>query len=453
MKKFSKILTPAVIGTFILASCSTSQMASRGETDNLYFMASDAKLVSQYAVQNNRPETFQEFDALSNVPDESFSSRNVNPDYLSRYQSESVETGDEVVYFDEFEGQQNSGNIDAYNNYRVGGANTSPFSNPSINFNMGLMYGFNPWGFGFFDPFWGPGWGFRPGFNVNLGFGWGNPFYGPFGRPFGMGFYDPFWGPGFGPRFGGWGFPGYAWGGYPGWGIPVYAGNPIYVLPGSEFSNRGVVRGARPTRGAGLAGAGFDRASSAALPSTARAEARRNVLNQNRGLVGSDRARSTSRDFSSSQNDYYNSGRSRVSTSRVGARSASSPALDRSSSIRTRSAMPSARPTMRSYGNTNSRSSMDNYRRPSSSPSYGRSSSPSYNRSAVPSRSASPSYNRGSSGTNSRSVYTPSRGSSGGSVSVPSRSSSGGGGMSSGGSRGGGGGSSSSSGSRGGRGN
>ena len=414
MKKFSKILTPAVIGTFILASCSTSQMASRGETDNLYFMASDAKLVSQYAVQNNRPETFQEFDALSNVPDESFSSRNVNPDYLSRYQSESVETGDEVVYFDEFEGQQNSGNIDAYNNYRVGGANTSPFSNPSINFNMGLMYGFNPWGFGFFDPFWGPG---------------------------------------FGPRFGGWGFPGYAWGGYPGWGIPVYAGNPIYVLPGSEFSNRGVVRGARPTRGAGLAGAGFDRASSAALPSTARAEARRNVLNQNRGLVGSDRARSTSRDFSSSQNDYYNSGRSRVSTSRVGARSASSPALDRSSSIRTRSAMPSARPTMRSYGNTNSRSSMDNYRRPSSSPSYGRSSSPSYNRSAVPSRSASPSYNRGSSGTNSRSVYTPSRGSSGGSVSVPSRSSSGGGGMSSGGSRGGGGGSSSSSGSRGGRGN
>ena len=60
---------------------------------------------------------------------------------------------------------------------------------------MGFMTGFNPWGFGMWDPFWGPGfgwgggfgpgWGFRPGFSMNIGFGFGSPFWGsPWGNPF-----------------------------------------------------------------------------------------------------------------------------------------------------------------------------------------------------------------------------------------------------------------------------
>ena len=435
MKKLSILLTPAVLGTLVLASCSSSQMATNGASDNMYFMASDAKLSTEYAVQNNNPETFQEFNSLNNVPEESFSSRNINPDYISRYQSETTETSDDVVYFDENSTvSEGTPDIDVYNNYYVGNSGNSSWANPSFAFNMGFMYGFNPWGFGMYDPFYGPSWGYRPGFSMSFGLGWG--------------FGSPFMRPGFG-----WGgfYPSYAWGGgyygggyyggyYPGYGFPS---GPVYVLPGGEYGDRRVVRGARPTRGATLATAGNRAVANAALPNTARAQARRDVMNGNRSVVSADRARTSSRDFGTSQNDYYNSDRSRIASTR-NSRTSNSAAMDRSSSVRSRSAMPTARPSSRSIGTTNrgvNTRSMDAYRRSTTSnPSYRRTTTPSYNRSTMPGRSSSPSYNRSSTPTTR--TYTPSRSSSG-SVSMPSRSTSSGGG-----SRG-----SVSSGSRGGRGN
>jgi outer membrane lipoprotein len=45
--------------------------------------------------------------------------------------------------------------------------------------------------------------------------------------PYGPGFYDPFWGPGFGPYWGG-----YGWGGYGGWGYPRYYPGRVFVRPG-----------------------------------------------------------------------------------------------------------------------------------------------------------------------------------------------------------------------------
>lgn len=423
-----------------------------GESDNMYFMASDARLSTEYAVQNNTPENFETLTSSEIAPDESFSSRNVNPDYLSRYQSDTTQGDDEIVYFDETTGEQTEGNpdIDVYNNFYSGNGVNSNFNSASafnMGFNMGLMSGFSPWGMGgFYDPFWGPGFSFRPGFgfrpgfhmSIGLGFGWGRPFM----RPFGMGgFYDPFWGMG-GFGMGGfydpfWG-PNYAWGGFPRYGF----GNPIFVLPGNEFGDRRLVRGARPTRGAGLANANFNRGSAGVLPSTSRAQARRDAMGSNRSLVSSDRTRATARDFGSSQNDYYNSSRSRVATSATN-RNVNSAALDRSSAVRTRSAMPTGRS---SIGTPNTRTyspnrSMNNYnnRRVVGSPSYNRSTSPSYNRTNPTRRVTTPTYNR----SNTRTSF-PSRS---GSVGVPSRSS---GGMSTGGSRGGGG---VSTGSRGGRGN
>ncbi|SDD42188.1 hypothetical protein SAMN04488104_102919 [Algoriphagus faecimaris] len=465
MKKLSLLTTSVILGSLALASCSTNRMASMGDSDNMYFMASDAKMSTEYAVQNNNPDNFENISSLNALPEENFSSRNVNPDYLSRYQAETNQSSnDEVVYFEEgvASNQQNNANIDAYNNYSAGNNNNvgNAFNTATafnMGFGMGMMSGFSPWGMGgFYDPFWGPGFrpgfgfgsgfGFRPGFNISIGmgFGWGSPFmrpgfgwggfydpFNPFMRPgfgWGGGFYDPFWGPGL------------AWGGYPGFGY----GRPIYVLPGGEFGDRRLVRGARPTRGAGLASTGVNRGSSAAaLPNTSRAQARRDAMGTNRNLVSSDRTRATSRDFGTSQNDYYNSSRSRIANS-SSPRNVNSPALSRSSAVRNRSAMPSARPS--AVRPTNSRTytpsrSMNNYNnsRRTISPSYNRSGTPSYNRS-TPTRSTSPAYNR----SNTRTI--PSR--SGGSVGIPSRSS--GGGMSTGGSRGGG---SVSSGSRGGRGN
>lgn len=436
MKNFPIQTSSFILGALVLASCSTNKLATSGAEDNLYFMASDAKVATEYAVQNNNREQFQTLSSTESIPQESFSSRNVNPDYIARYQAEEGTAENDVVYFDEANGEEYNPDIDAYNNYRVGYSGTNSNFSPSIAFSMGMMYGMSPWGMGgFYDPYWGGGYGFRPGFNfsIGFGFGYGNPFYNPiYYRPtYGMmGFYDP-WGPVYG--MGGFGYPGYGY-------YPIYASNPVYVLPGGEYGDRRVVRGARLTRGSSLAASGVSRGvSNAALqPSTARAQARRDVLDSKatsrRIVSNTDNSRVSARDFSSSQNDYYNS-RTRTSSSR----NISSAAMDRSVS-NTRSAMPSARPSVSSTNNTRSINSGRGGTVRNSYPTNSRSSSPSYNRSNVPSRTSSPSYNRGSS-TNTRTVaptrttaptrssspsYTPSRSSSGGSSGGAVRTSSGG---------------------------
>lgn len=371
--------------------------------DNLYFMSSDAKVATEYAVQNNNREQFQTISsATETIPQESFSSRNVNPDYIARYQAEENTSQEEIVYFDEAGEDGSNPDINAYDNYRVGNSGTNSNFNSSMAFGMGMMYGMNsfgmsPFGMGsFYDPFWGGGYGFRPGFSMNIGFGFGSPFYRPM---YGYGnFYDPF-------------RPVYGYGGgyglgYPGYGYnPMYASNPVYILPGGEYGDRRVVTGARPTRGSSLAASsrGVNVSNAALQPSTARANARRDVLNNSssatsrRVVSNSDNSRVSARDFSSSQNDYYNT------TSRtVGTRNVSSPAMDRSSS--TRSAMPSARPNVGTSTNSRSIDAGRGGNVRSSYPTNSRTSSPSYNRSNVPSRTTSPTYNRGDVNTNTRTV-------------------------------------------------
>lgn len=459
MKKLPIISASLLIGSLIISSCSTNKMAASATDDNLYFMASDVQMATKYAVDNNNPSSFENISQKPELVEQNFSSRNVNPEFISRYTAteDASLSDDGVVYFEEGAGQQtSSGNINAYDNYSTSG-NSNGFNNPNFNVNLMMGMGFggmmNPWGF--YDPFWGPGfgmgpgWGWRPGLSIGLGFGWGNPWRNPYmgmggfgwGNPYG--FYDPFWGSGFGM-------------GYPGWGRPIYAGRPIYVLPGGEYGNRNVVYGARPTRGSSMINSG----NAGVMPSTARAQARGNASTSRnssaRQLTSSPNSRVATRDFGRSQNDYYNSGRSRVATTR----NISSPAADRGVSTRSRSSIPSARPssgytpsnTMRSVAPARGTSPSYNNGR-TSTPSYNRGTSPSYNRSTSPSynRSTSPSYNRSTSPSNTR-VVSPSRSTSSPTFSAPSRSSSGGGmsapSRSSGGSSGG-----SVGGSRGGRGN
>lgn len=431
MKNFPIQTSSLILGALVLASCSTSQMATTGADDNLYFMASDAKVATEYAVQNNTPGQFQSLSTAGTetIPQESFSSRNVNPDYISRYQAEDSVEENDVVYFDEDLAEESNPDINVYNNYSVGSAGYNSGFNPNIAFNMGMMYGMSPWGMGgFYDPFWGPGfgYGFRPGFsfNIGFGFGFGYPFYRP-GFGYG-GFYDPFWG----PRYAYGGYPGYGFG-YPGYGY----GRPIYVLPGGEYGDRRIVSGARPTRGSSLAATRNVGASSVLQPNTARAQARREAMsngNSRRLVSNSSNSRVSSRDFGSSQNDYYST-RARQSS----ARNVNSAAMDRPVS-RTRSAMPSARPSYDSNVRTNNanRNSVNRSANPST---YRRSASPSYNTNTRSTRSVSPSYNRPNTRTvaptrttsptrSSSPSYTPSRssGSSGGASRVSSGGSRGG---------------------------
>ncbi len=411
-----------------------------GVQDNMYFRASDVSIATQYAVENNNPKTFENLSQSPTQVQENFSSRNVNPEYISRYQATTTELDNGPVYFDEGQMDQSSANINAYDNYYSSSGNYRNNFNsfPSMNFNIGLGfgYGFSPWGYGFYDPFWGPSWGWRPGLSLGMRLGWGNPMLG-FGPGWG-------WGPGFGWGSGfGWGYPMYG-----GWGFPVYAGYPVYVVQGGEFGSRRVVSGARPTRGASMAGYSNNSRQAAVLPSTGRAQNRATASGLTpsaRRVVASEGSRTASRDFSNSQNDYYNNSRSRVATSR----NVNSPAADRSSYTRSRSSIPSARPSS-SYPGMNSRSytspsrgTNSNFNNRSTSPSYNRSNSPSYNRSTSPSynRSTAPTYNRSvtpsRSNNNTGGFSAPSRSSSDGGISAPSRSSGGSSGSSSGGSRGG----------------
>jgi hypothetical protein len=443
MKKIAFISAYALLCTSVLVSCTSNKMAVNSFEDNLYFMSADVKKATENAVANNQPATFQNLANSTVVPQENFSSKNVNPEYLSRYGQLNTATGEDVVYFEDNQSTATSStpDIDIYNSFRVSNFNSgwgnSGWGNSAFNFGfspfgMGMMgmnpfgmgmMGFSPFGMGMYDPFWGPGWG--PGLNVGLNLGWGRPMYSPFNPYMGWGgFYDPFWG-------------GNAWGSP--WGRPIIANGPIIILPGSEYGNRRVVYGARPSRGSSMSNGSGGVAQTGGSPNTARAQARENVANANgaspRRLVSSESTRSAARDFSTSQNDYYSTGRSRVEST---TRNVNSAASSRGAVAPSRSAAQSARPSAapssigRGYNtNPNTGSYNGATRSSSSSPSYNRStgSSNGASRSSSYGRTESSSYNSGSapsrSSSNSSSYSAPSRSSAGASSSAPSRSSSG----------------------------
>lgn len=466
MKNLNNILSLGAGAILLLSSCSTSYNAMRGgENDDLYFMASDARVATEFAVNNNNPQTFQSLNSVSSTEfdQENFSSRNVNPEYIARYQTQTATEDSGTVYFDDNEVQATP-NVNVYNNFYGSGAGLpgGGFGASRFNLNLGFGFGSPMWGWGapmmgwgmpmmggFYDPFWDPFWGSSFGWGMRPGFGWGmRPSFG-----WGMG-WNSMWGMnmGFGWGMGGmWGNPWmggmYGWGMRPGFGW----GSPIFVLPGGE-NNRQIVRGARPGRGATSAIAGSRGTMPSSTAATTRA-ARREAATEGRGI--SQTTRTAGRDFSTSQNE-YTSGRSRVANTSAnpGYRNTGSAAATRPSSrtgiANTRPAYSTTPNTRNSYA-TPSRSNTGTINRGNTrttSPSYNRNTGGTYNNTrTAPTRSTMPSRSGG--------MTTPSR-SGGSTMSAPSRSSGGGfstGGMSGGGSRGGGGGAVSSGGSRGGRGN
>ncbi|WP_339923660.1 hypothetical protein [uncultured Cyclobacterium sp.] len=430
MINFNPIRTISAFAILGLAACSTGYQASNmgGEVDNLYFMASDSRIATEFAVKNNNPENFKEIEQIRDIDGdvENFSARNVNPEYIAKYQRSATPAAEEsTVYFDDSQSGTNLAtgdpNINAYDNYTGSNGsgsvtNNNFFMNPMMGYGMSsMMMGgmYNPYfgsGFGrmgFYDPFYSSGFGFnsgfgfRPGFNLSLGmgFGFGNPY---FGRGFGM--YDPFmnYGYGYRPGFGGL----YGGGYYP----------PVIVLPGgSEGNRRQVVQGARGYRSSSLANSNASsRSRSIASPTSSRATARRDALSNNSSAVSRNRSSATNNSFSRSQNDYYNS-----ASATPARRNINSPAMNRAGNTSTRSsygntrnsstyrsAAPSSNSRSRSINSTNSRSQ---YAAPRSN---SRSSSPSYNRSRS-TRTTTPTYQQRST--------TPSRSST---YSAPSRSSS-----------------------------
>jgi hypothetical protein len=445
----------------MLWSCMPDQYASVSEYDDIYFSSADMREVNYASlVQNNEPQNFSSYhNNAENIQMENFSAKNVNPDYIARYANQNSTTSDSFGSDDYFvesygnNGTSNQGNLanqgqnTTYNNYRVtnnngfggmgmmspfgmgmgmGGFGMSPF---------GMGMGMSPWGMGGFgmspfgyDPFFDPffprsGFGMSVGFGFsNFGFGmgsmrmrnmmamtYGSPFYGGgFGNPF---FMDPWMSP--------FGFNHFGYGGFGAFGSPFGFGNrfysPVVIINNSDVPRQQYVRGPRDGRSSQFANA-----------NTNMTPATRSAVAAQRSNAGANQVTSQRRDFTQTQNEYYQNSRRSVASSNTNA------------TRNTASAITSN--TRRGYTpstvNNSRRGSTTNYGRPATTTTNSRSNSVMNNSSTRSRMGTSTPPSR----TGTMSTGGASRGSMGGgtmSTGGGASRSSGGGGVSSSGGRGG----------------
>jgi hypothetical protein len=311
------------------------------EYDDMYFNSEDrAQLRSQRATEMayNNPSKAKKFEGYEESettnPTDSYSARNVNPEYTSRAHTETAQSDEEDYFINNYQynraEQYNNWNNN-FNNWYSNPWYRSNYYGAAINNWYSPYYGYNSWNSPWYDPFWSyNGWSssfsFHYGHAWNYGWGgaynyWNRPYYG----------WDPY--------FGGLGYYG---GGY--WNNYRYPGTIVVVNRGE---GRNTVYGKRPTR------------STTIINDRNVARSRSNINTSVRDDNNSGRISSQGR----KQAEYYNRYNRTQSTN-------PSSYGDRSNTQQNRS---------RSWDSWNNNSSYDNNR------SMNRSSSPSYS----PSRSSS----------------------------------------------------------------
>lgn len=219
----TRIVLAGLLATMVVLEVS----AQRAEYDDMYFRGKDREknkaIAADEAVTASKKQkeiSAQEAldaDYYAN-PTDSYSARNVNPEYVSRSNSEQA-SDDEANYYSE--DYQPASQISNYNNSYYNNANwarnsfyaNSMWGNPYY----GRMGFYDPWmspfammspyygGFGYYDPWmspmyrsgWSSGWSMSIGFGNywgwGSGFGYGYPYYG-YGYPnyyYGGGYYEP----------------------------------------------------------------------------------------------------------------------------------------------------------------------------------------------------------------------------------------------------------------------
>jgi hypothetical protein len=215
------------------------------EYDDMYFTAADrAKLKAQQTseVAYNTPSKSKKFDVREEAeetnPTDSYSARNVNPEYTSRAQSQTAQADEEDYFVNNYQynrNQYNNWNND-FNNWYSSPWYRNNYYGPAINSWNSPYYGYNSWNSPWYDPYWSyNGWSssfsFHYGQSWNYGWGgnynyWNRPYYG----------WDPY--------YGGLGYGGGYWNN---WRYP----STIVVINDGERSN--VVYRKRPTRGTTIA--------------------------------------------------------------------------------------------------------------------------------------------------------------------------------------------------------
>jgi len=213
------------------------------EYDDMYFNSEDrAKLNAQRAteVDYNNTSKSKKFDYIEGDehinPTDSYSARNVNPEYTSREHTQTAQSDEEDYFVNNY--QYNRTQLNTWNN-DFGNWYSSPwyrsnYYGPAISSWNSPYYGYNSWNSPWYDPYWAHnGWSssfsFHYGQRWNYGWGghynyWNRPYYG----------WDPY--------YAGLGYYG---GGY--WNNWMYPRTIVVVNNGEH--GRQVVHGKRPTRG------------------------------------------------------------------------------------------------------------------------------------------------------------------------------------------------------------
>lgn len=194
------------------------------ENDDMYFNSEDrAKVFAarEASASSRVSEQIEEEEQREDVnPTDSYSGRNVNPEYISRSQNEIAEEDEENYYVDDYRlnNQRNFNSWNSqYNNWYNNPWYSSAYYAPSIHGWNSPYYGsrYDPWGSPWNNPYyrsgwsssfsyywgnsWDYGWGSNFGWGMSYGWGnnwgWRNPWRSAWGYP---GYFDPYYGHGYG---------------------------------------------------------------------------------------------------------------------------------------------------------------------------------------------------------------------------------------------------------------
>jgi hypothetical protein len=214
------------------------------EQDDMYFNSKDraklreAKKTSELTMASARKKEKQEEDEMNN-PKDTYSARNVNPEFTSRSQSKAAQEDEEDYFVTNYRYDNVNRYNDFNNNFNNWYGNSfyrNSYWSPSINSWNSPYYGYydsfnSPW----YDPYWSQnGWSssFSFHYGSNWNYGWGGN-YNYWNRP-----YCPGWN------------SYYSSNAY--WNSYRYPST-IVVINNSESAGRGVAYGKRPTRGSSIA--------------------------------------------------------------------------------------------------------------------------------------------------------------------------------------------------------
>jgi hypothetical protein len=226
--------------SILLVPVAFTALAQQVEYDDMYFRSKDRVVLAA-----SKPLTVRmpakEMEVISTInPTDSYSARNVNPEYLSQSKVNPSSPNEPVSYFvpnytptsvnqnicscstsSSYSNPNYYGNA-GYNPYYGG---MSGFGNPYSSFYSPYGYG-NPYGY---NSFYGSGW--STSLSMTMGFGaynpWGSSYYGMNSWGMGMGYGSGYYGYGYNS----------------GWYRP-----PVVVIGGADTNGSGVVYGKRSSR-------------------------------------------------------------------------------------------------------------------------------------------------------------------------------------------------------------